>query len=199
MTPRPYDPHALATASVSSLVLAHDPGARGVAPNYWTWSAASHQALADALLGAAADEIRELAASVAADPSSDLACRRLVAALVPALSPTGGPAWSAPLARLAQEVECSSRVLVHFGDGRAGPIDRPAARTLLAAISRRRRRPAARSIARSSSGASTISDRPRPLSSLGSATTSSYRATRGFLPLRAHTTAAADTWCRRRR
>jgi hypothetical protein len=138
MIPKPQDPFVLATAAVSSIVIAHDTVVQGAAPNYWLWSSSAYQAVADALLGAPVGELRELAAHIAANPRDDLACRQLATAIGVVLASASPPAWATQLVQLVQDVECHSRLLMHFGDGRdlredAGPP--PSEHALISAIS----------------------------------------------------------------
>ena len=114
---KPQHPYVLATAAVSSLVLARDAQARSVAPNYWTWSSAAHETMVETLRSLESANIRALLSSVEENPRSSVACRRLVDALVPLMGAGGSSAAAARLVEAAQDVECLSRLLVHFGNG----------------------------------------------------------------------------------
>lgn len=113
---KPQHPYVLATAAVSSLVLTRDAQARAVAPNYWTWSSAAHEKMVELLHSLESADIRALISTVEKTPRSSVACRRLIDALVPLMG-TERFTPAASLVGVAQEVECLSRLLVHFGDG----------------------------------------------------------------------------------
>lgn len=137
MTPRPQEPHLLAYAAVSSLVLAHDADAQSVAPNYWKWAADAHSAMGTALLDSEEPGIRAQASIIAANPRDDGACRQLVKELERVFAESADTPASARLVELAQEVESSSRLLTHFGSPTGYETPAPTADVLLGSIVRR--------------------------------------------------------------
>ncbi|WP_441249454.1 glycosyltransferase [Kitasatospora sp. McL0602] len=122
---RPHDAVALAAAVVSSVILAHDPVARAVAPDYWDWSAEAHHRTADAVLALPDLPVAAAAERLAKDPADDGSAAELADLLGSLFGGAAGAAGAArthgPVAALAEtaaETETLSRLLAK--PGRAG-------------------------------------------------------------------------------
>ncbi|RAJ38353.1 galactosyltransferase-like protein [Kitasatospora sp. SolWspMP-SS2h] len=135
---RPSDPAALAAAVTSSLVLAHDPVSRAVAPDYWDWSADAHQSTAKALTALGDEQVRAETDRITAHPDDDGAAARLTARLTDLLSRPGDPDQAVEALRAAAaHTETVSRLLVRPGaPDRSAPGTPPGTAELLAALAR---------------------------------------------------------------
>ncbi|GLF97748.1 glycosyltransferase [Streptomyces yaizuensis] len=127
-TARPHYPPALADAAVSSLLLTLDPLARAVAPDYWDWSRDAHHALADALMEVTDPALGDLVDRVRKDPYDSAACRALATELAGSIG--ADAPRTASVARLAEEVEVLSRLLVHPGHDDGTPVEPATAQEL---------------------------------------------------------------------
>ncbi|WP_035791932.1 glycosyltransferase [Kitasatospora mediocidica] len=126
---RPYDPEALAAAAVSSVILAGDPVARGVAPDYWDWSADAHHATVRALSALADPRAVAATAELAGAPQDSAAAHRLAKLLLPLLADPDPDHLVAQLADATATVETLSRLLAKPG----APLPAPDAPALTAA------------------------------------------------------------------
>ncbi|MFC8452450.1 glycosyltransferase [Kitasatospora sp. NPDC057223] len=129
---RPHDPQVLAAAAVSSVILAADPVARAVAPDYWDWSADAHHATVRALSGLADRQAAAAAARLGEAPADPAAARLLAGLLLPLLADGAGT----ELADAAATVETLSRLLAKPGEPVAALPAAPTATDLLGKLAR---------------------------------------------------------------